>query len=87
MTETFDLEKLVSKATQSRMEDHLKSCALSKELKEKGIRVYAHCVPRHWGTTWYAVDDNTHYYSDDPVGRGVTEEESIQDLMEQLEDK
>jgi hypothetical protein len=88
MTETFDLEKSVSQATQSRMEDHLKSCQLSKKLEEeKGIRVRTHCSARHWGTTWYAVDDLTHYYRDDPKGQGQTEEGAILDLVDQLEGK
>ncbi len=33
---------------------------------------------------WIAIDDDTHYYSDDPKGRGITEAEAIEDLKEQL---
>jgi hypothetical protein len=33
---------------------------------------------------WVAVDDDTHYYSDDPLGQGRTEAEAIEDLLEQL---
>ena len=43
---------------------------------------------------WSAVDDNTYdvdcdgdgYFSSCPVGRGVTEQEAIADLLEQIEE-
>jgi hypothetical protein len=43
---------------------------------------------------WSAVDDDTYdvdcdqdgFFSTSPVGRGATEEEAINDLLEQLED-
>ncbi len=36
---------------------------------------------------WVAVDDDTHYYSDDPMGFGQTEQEAIDDLKEQVAEK
>ena len=36
---------------------------------------------------WTAVDDDTFFYSDDPRGYGQTEEEAIEDLLQQLEDE
>lgn len=43
---------------------------------------------------WSAIDDDTYdvdcdqdgFFSTSPVGRGATEEEAINDLLEQLED-
>lgn len=34
---------------------------------------------------WSAVDDDTYDY-DQPIGHGATEQEAINDLLEQLED-
>lgn len=36
------------------------------------------------GADWEAIDDAT-YDMDEPVGRGATEIEAVQDLLEQLE--
>ena len=48
------------------------------------MRILTNVKRRHWGDSWYAVDYDTHYYSDDPKGQGRTEQEAIEDLKEQL---
>lgn len=81
MTE-FNLANAVQDATAKRMADHLKSCELSKQLKEEGIVVTTTCIARHWGTSWYAWNDKT--WPDGPQGFGQTEVEAIESLKEQL---
>lgn len=36
---------------------------------------------------WVAWDDDTRYYSDDPLGAGRTEAEAIDDLSDQLAER
>ena len=48
------------------------------------MRILTSVKRRHWGDSWKAVDDDTHFYSDDPMGEGKTEAEAVQDLQEQL---
>ena len=51
------------------------------------MRILTNVKRRHWGDSWTAVDDDTHYYSDDPMGQGPTEESAIEDLMELLKER
>ena len=51
------------------------------------MRIRTSVIRRHWGDSWYAVDDDTHFYSDDPMGQGRTEAEAIEDLQEQIADQ
>lgn len=74
----------IQTAASARMADHLKSCALAKELKEEGIVVSTTCVARHWGTSWFAWNDKT--WPDGPQGFGKTEVEAIEDFRQQLEE-
>jgi len=50
------------------------------------MRILTSVKRRHWGDSWTAVDVDTHYYSDDPVGRGRTEQDAVDDLMQQFAD-
>lgn len=81
----FNLQREITTATEARMADHLKSCAMARQLKEEGIVVATKCVARHWGTSWYAWNDRT--WPDGPQGFGKTEAEAIEDLAEQLEER
>ena len=36
---------------------------------------------------WVAVDDETYYYIGDTMGVGKTEQEAIDDLLEQLQER
>lgn len=76
----MDIAAEVKQATSARMADHKKSCALAKQLAERGIVVRTH----HSGFYWVAVDDLTYFYREDPMGTGQTEVEAIEDLVEQL---
>lgn len=79
----FQLDEAVAEATRARMADHLKSYELAKQLKERGIVVWT--TRRRFD--WTAVDDATYYYIGDPMGVGRTEQEAIEDLVEQLDER
>jgi len=58
------------------------------------IRTHFDCQPiPHRGMDWSAIDDDTYaadcdqdgFFSTHPIGRGATELEAINDLMEKLE--
>lgn len=51
------------------------------------MRILTSVKPRHWGDTWKAWDDQTYYYLGDPLGIGATEQEAIEDLMDQLKER
>ena len=48
------------------------------------MRILTSVKRRHWGDSWVARDDDTHFYSDDPMGEGRTEAEAVTDLLEKL---
>ena len=48
------------------------------------MRILTSVKLRHWGASWKAVDDDTHFYSDDPMGEGQTEAEAVENLLEIL---
>ena len=51
------------------------------------MRILTSVKRRHWGDSWTAVDDDDYYQVGDPMGRGRTEAEAIQDLQEQLAER
>lgn len=51
------------------------------------MRLLTSCIRRHWGESWAAWDDDTRYYSDDPLGHGATEAEAVEDLEQKLKER
>lgn len=80
---SFQISEAVAEATRARMADHLKSCELAKQLKERGVIVRTNFQYMHW----VAVDDATYDGPGSPIGTGRTEAEAIEDLREQLEER
>ena len=51
------------------------------------MRILTSVKRRHWGDSWKAWDDDTHFYSDDPMGEGRTEAEAVENLLEILQER
>jgi len=51
------------------------------------MRILTSVQRRHWGDSWYAVDDDTYDGPGSLIGQGRTEQEAIDDLKEQIAER